>query len=103
MMNIGLNILGRQFEMYQSEYEEAALRVLRSGWYVLGPEVEAFEKEYAVYNGSKFCIGVASGLDALTLSLRALEIGEGDEVIVPANTYIATVLAITEMVQRLFL
>lgn len=95
-MNIGLNILGRQFEMYQSEYEEAALRVLRSGWYILGPEVEAFEKEYAAYTGSKFCIGVASGLDALTLSLRALGIGKGDEVIVPANTYIATVLAVTE-------
>ncbi len=95
-MKIGLNILGRQFDMYQSEYEEAALRVLRSGWYILGPEVEAFEKEYAAYTGSQFCIGVASGLDALTLSLRALGIGAGDEVIVPANTYIATVLAITE-------
>ena len=95
-MNIGLNILGRQFKLYQSEYEESALRVLRSGWYILGPEVEAFEKEYAAYIGSKFCIGVASGLDALTLSLRALGIGKGDEVIVPANTYIATVLAITE-------
>ncbi|WP_037354201.1 DegT/DnrJ/EryC1/StrS aminotransferase family protein [Selenomonas sp. FC4001] len=95
-MKIDLNILGRQFDMYQSEYEEAALRVLRSGWYILGPEVEAFEKEYAAYIGSNFCIGVASGLDALTLSLRALGIGAGDEVIVPSNTYIATVLAITE-------
>ncbi len=95
-MKIGLNILNRQFELYKSEYEEAALRVLRSGWYILGPEVEAFEKEYREYTGSKFCIGVASGLDALTLSLRALGIGKGDEVIVPANTYIATVLAVTE-------
>ena len=94
-MKIDLAVLGRQFELYQEEYEAAALRVLRSGWYVLGPEVEAFEQAFAAYVGRKYCIGVASGLDALTLSVRALGIGAGDEVIVPANTYIATVLAIT--------
>ena len=94
-MKIDLAVLGRQFELYQEEYEEAALRVLRSGWYVLGPEVEAFEQAFAAYVGRKYCIGVGSGLDALTLSVRALGIGSGDEVIVPANTYIATVLAIT--------
>ena len=94
-MKIDLAVLGRQFELYQEEYEAAALRVLRSGWYVLGPEVESFEQAFAAYVGRKYCIGVGSGLDALTLSVRALGIGAGDEVIVPANTYIATVLAIT--------
>ncbi len=94
-MKIDLAILNRQFELYQDEYEKAALKVLRAGWYVLGQEVAAFEKEFANYLGGKFCISVNSGLDALTLSVRALGIGTGDEVIVPANTYIATVLAIT--------
>ena len=94
-MKIDLAILGRQFELHQAEYEQAALKVLRSGWYILGREVKEFEKEFANYLGAKFCIGVNSGLDALTLSVRALGIGKGDEVIVPANTYIATVLAIT--------
>lgn len=95
-MKIDLNILDRQFELYKQEYENAALRVLRSGWYVLGPEVEAFEKEFAAYVGRKYCVGINSGLDALTLSIHALGIGAGDEVLVPANTYIATVLAITK-------
>ena len=94
-MKIDLAILNREFELYQAEYEQAALKVLRAGWYILGREVAAFEKEFADYIGGKFCIGVNSGLDALTLSVRALGIGAGDEVIVPANTYIATVLAIT--------
>lgn len=89
-------VLGRQFELYREEYEEAALRVLRSGRYILGKEGEAFEEEFSRYVGRKFCVGVNSGLDALTLSLRALGIGPGDEVLVPANTYIASVLAITE-------
>jgi dTDP-4-amino-4,6-dideoxygalactose transaminase len=82
--------------MYQKEYEEAALRVLRSGWYVLGNEVSEFEKEFAEYTGRKYCVGLNSGLDALIMSVRALGIGKGDEVIVQANTYIATVLGITE-------
>lgn len=95
-MKIDLAILDRQFNLYKDEYEAVALRVLHSGWYVLGPEVEAFEREFAAYVGRKYCVGLNSGLDALTLSVRALGIGHGDEVIVPANTYIATVLAITE-------
>lgn len=95
-MEINLAVLGRQFELHQTEYEQAALRALRSGWYVLGQEVENFEKEFAEYLGAKFCVGVNSGLDALTLAVRASNIGEGDEVIVQANTFIATVLAITE-------
>lgn len=95
-MNIDLAVLDRQYQQYQVEYENAALRVLCSGWYVLGPEVEAFENEFAAYVGRKYCVGVNSGLDALTLSIHALRIGAGDEVLVPANTYIATVLAITK-------
>lgn len=79
---------------------EAATRVIDSGWYIQGAEVKAFEEEFASYCGSEHCIGVANGLDALTLTLRAWkELGrlkEGDEVIVPANTYIASILAITE-------
>ncbi len=94
-MKIDLAILGRQFDLYRAEYETAALRALRSGWYILGRELENFEREFAEYLGAKFCVGVNSGLDALTLTVRALKIGAGDEVIVPANTYIATVLAIT--------
>ena len=78
----------------------AFTRVLDSGWYIMGKELEAFEQEYAAYCGTRHCIGVGNGLDALTLTLRAwLELGvfaPGDEVIVPANTYIATILAITE-------
>lgn len=95
-MKISLAVLRRQFELYQDEYEEAALRVLRSGWYLLGPELEALEKEFAQFVGAKYCVGLNSGLDALTLGVRVLGIGRGDEVIVPSNTYIATVLAVTE-------
>ncbi|WP_044870722.1 DegT/DnrJ/EryC1/StrS family aminotransferase [Pseudomonas sp. LFM046] len=84
----------------REELLEACARVIDSGWYIAGNELSAFEREYAAYCGSTHCIGVANGLDALTLTLRAwLELGrlqEGDEVIVPANTYIATLLAITE-------
>jgi dTDP-4-amino-4,6-dideoxygalactose transaminase len=78
----------------------AATRVIDSGWYVLGQQVKAFEQEFAAYCGTSHCVGMANGLDALVLTLRAWkELGklkEGDEVIVPANTYIASVLAITE-------
>ena len=95
-MQVKCNVLDRQFQMYQKEYEQAALRVLRSGWYVLGNEVEQFEKEFARFTGRKYCVGLNSGLDALIMSVRALGIGSGDEVIVQANTYIATVLGITE-------
>lgn len=94
-MEIGLAVLDRQYRLHQAEYEAAALRALRSGWYILGKECEAFEREFADYVGAKYAVGVASGLDALTLALRAAGIGAGDEVIVPANTYIATVLAVT--------
>lgn len=76
------------------ELQQAAGAVIASGWYVLGNEVQQFEREFAEYNQSGHCIGIASGLDALILSLAAFEFEKGDEVIVPANTYIATILAI---------
>jgi dTDP-4-amino-4,6-dideoxygalactose transaminase len=68
---------------------------LRSGWYILGAEVEAFEAEFAEYCGVRHCVGVGNGLEALHLALRGWGIGPGDEVIVPSNTYIATWLAVT--------
>jgi dTDP-4-amino-4,6-dideoxygalactose transaminase len=77
------------------EIDAAVARVLDSGWYVLGPEVDAFEVDLATYCEADHAVGVANGLDALSLSLRALDIGSGDEVIVPSNTYIATWLAVS--------
>jgi dTDP-4-amino-4,6-dideoxygalactose transaminase len=79
----------------QPQIDAAVARVLDSGWYILGPEVEAFEADWAAYCGAAHAVGLANGLDALTLSLRALDIGPGDEVIVPSNTYIATWLAVS--------
>lgn len=79
----------------KNELDTAYKRVMESGWYVLGQEVKTFEQEFAQYCGVKHCIGVGNGLDALFLVLKAWDIGAGDEVIVPANTYIATWLAVT--------
>lgn len=85
---------------YRKELITAAARVIDSGWYILGAELEAFESEFARYCGVGHCIGVGNGLDALTLTLRAWKemgrLSDGDEVIVPSHTYIATVLAVTE-------
>lgn len=85
---------------FEPQLSAAISRVVNSGWYLLGEEVSAFEKEYASYIGVKHCIGVANGLDALRLIFKAWietgEMKEGDEVIVPANTYIASILAITD-------
>lgn len=89
------NNLLRQFELHSREYEEKALEVLRSGWYVLGREVASFEKEWAEYIGSKYAVGLASGLDALWISFRLLGIKARDEVIVCSNAYIACVMGIT--------
>lgn len=94
-MKIMANRLDRGFELYQQEYEQKALEVLRSGWYVLGNEVKNFESEFAAYVGADYCVGLASGLDALWIAFRVLDIGEDDEVIVPANTYIASVMGIS--------
>jgi len=78
-----------------TELDAAVLRASRSGWYVGGPEVEAFEADFAAYTQAQYCVGVGNGLDALTLALRALGVGEGDEVIVPSHTFIATWLAVS--------
>ena len=83
------------YEELKNELDEAYQRVMKSGWYILGEEVEAFENEFALYCGTKYCVGVGNGLEALHLILKGYEIGIGDEVIVPANTYIATWLAIS--------
>lgn len=87
--------LGEQVRELRAEIDAAIDRVLSSGWFLLGPELEAFEAEWAEYVGAKYAVGVANGLDALHLSLRASGIGPGDEVIVPSNTYIATWLAVS--------
>lgn len=94
-MKVQFNVLDRQFFKYQAEYEQKALDVLRSGWYILGKEVQEFEKEFAEYLGVKNVVGVDNGLNALVLTFRALEIGEDDEVIVQGNTYIASVMGIS--------
>lgn len=90
-----INDLLPQFQLYQEEYEAKALEVLRSGWYVLGKEVNEFEKEFADYVGTEYAVGVANGLDALWISLKVLGLKPGDEVIVQSNTYIATIMSIT--------
>ncbi|PHQ98800.1 MAG: erythromycin biosynthesis sensory transduction protein eryC1 [Marinosulfonomonas sp.] len=87
--------LGAAYRELKPEIDTAVARVLDSGWYILGPEVERFEAEWAEYCGASHAVGVANGLDALILALRALEVGAGDEVIVPSNTYIATWLAVS--------
>lgn len=95
-MNVEFTVLKRLFELHKEEYEAAILHVLHSGRYVLGDELEKFENEFAEYIGVKHCIGLNSGLDALILAVRALGIGTGDEVIVPGNTFIGSVIGITE-------
>lgn len=83
------------YEELKSELDAAYQRFMRSAWYILGQECEAFEREFAAYCGAKHCVGVGNGLEALHLLLRAYGIGKGDEVIVPSNTYIATWLAVS--------
>ena len=79
----------------REELDDAYTRVVDSGWFIIGNELEQFEREFALYCGTKYCIGVGSGLDALLLILRGMDIGERDEVILPANTFIATALAVS--------
>jgi dTDP-4-amino-4,6-dideoxygalactose transaminase len=86
--------LGKSNKPFLDDYREQFDAVLRSGWFILGEEVAAFEREFAAYCGSQYCVGVASGLDALHLALRCLNLPPHSEVIVPSNTYIATILAI---------
>lgn len=80
----------------KEEIDAVVARVMDSGWYILGTEVEAFETEWAEYCNARHCVGVGNGLDALHLTLRAMDVGPGDEVIVPSNTYIATWLAVSQ-------
>lgn len=86
--------LARSNAEFMAELEAAASRVIRSGWYVLGQEVSAFEKEFGEYIGVRHCIGVANGLDALILSIEALDLPAGSDILVASNTYIATIIAI---------
>lgn len=86
--------LGRVNQSFVEEYKKIFSETLQRGWFILGRNVENFEKEFAAYCGSKFCVGVASGLDALLLSLKVFDFKTNDEVIVPSNTYIATILSI---------
>jgi dTDP-4-amino-4,6-dideoxygalactose transaminase len=95
MMKVPFLDLKAVYSEIKDELDAAYARVMSSGWYILGAEVEDFESEFAAYCGARHCIGVANGLDALHLILRGYGIGEGDEVIVPANTYIATWLAVS--------
>jgi dTDP-4-amino-4,6-dideoxygalactose transaminase len=94
-MNVPFLDLHAPYRELQTEFDAAYRRVMESGWFIMGAELEAFEHEFAVYCGVKHCIGVGNGLEALHLVLRAYGIGEGDEVIVPANTYIATWLGVS--------
>lgn len=86
--------LNKVNQPYLKEFNSAFCQVLDSGWFVLGHNVEEFEKEFARYNNVKYCVGVASGLDALILSLMVLDLDSRSEIIVPSNTYIATILSI---------
>lgn len=94
-MNIPFLDLSTPYQELQDELDSAYRRVMESGWYIMGEEVDVFEREFAAYCGVRHCIGVANGLDALHLILRAYGIGDGDEVIIPSNTYIATWLAVS--------
>lgn len=95
-MNVPFLDLEATYLELSDEIDAAVQHVLRSGWYILGEEVEAFEREFANYCEVSYCVGVGNGLDALHLGLLALNVGPGDEVIVPSNTYIATWLAVSQ-------
>lgn len=94
-MEIFQNVMARAYQMHQQEYEDKALAVLRSGWYILGEEDKRFEAEFASYIGAPHCVGLANGLDALILAFRTLGVGTGDEVIVCANAYVACTMGIS--------
>lgn len=95
-MNIPFLDLAAAYRELQTDIDAAVARSLASGYYIGGPEVTAFEQEFAAYTEAKHCVGVANGLDALHLTLRAMNVGPGDEVIVPSNTFIATWLAVSQ-------
>lgn len=96
-MTVPVNELVRGYHLYEEEYNEKAISVLKSGWYILGKEVEAFEEEFAAALGENcYCAGVDNGLNAIRLGLHACGISNGDEVIVQSNGYIATMLGVTQ-------
>lgn len=95
MKRVFFNPLEKGYFAHQEEMEKKILEVLRSGWYILGREVSAFEKNFANYMGSQYAVGCDNGLNAIVLALRTLNIGPGDEVLIQSNAYIACVLAIT--------
>ena len=99
-MKINFLDMKAQYLELKDDLDKAYYQFMESGWYVLGEEVDSFEHEYAAYTGTRYCVGVSNGLDAIVLSLQALNINPGDEVIVPANTYIATWLAVSEVEAR---
>ena len=94
-----MNIPFVSFEKMHNEIKDEVLakmqEIYEKNWFIQGPEVTAFEEEFAAYCGTKYCVGCGNGLDALFLALKAYGIKEGDEVIVPSNTYIATALAVS--------
>src|SRR6185312_5271932 len=92
---IVMNDFKKEYNFFETEINKAITDTLESGWYILGKKVEEFENNFAVYTGTKYCIGVANGLEALQIALMALGIGKGDEVLTVSNTAVATVLAIT--------
>ena len=92
--------LAKSNAAFLEEIKSAINKVVDSGWFVLGPEVEKFEKEFSAHTGGGYCVGVANGLDALTLSIKALELPDDSEILVASNTYIATILAIIEAGHR---
>jgi len=96
-MTVAFSDFNSPYQELKDELDSAYARFIASGWYILGQEVEKFEEEYANYCGVKYCVGVANGLDAMQLVLKAWGIGPGDEVIVPSNTYIATWLAVSNI------
>jgi len=96
MKTIPFNNLKLEYKKYRRKYNRSIQNVLRKGEYILGEEVERFENSFSKYIGSEYCVGVNSGLDALKLTIRALGYGPSDEIIVPSNTYIASIIAISE-------
>ena len=94
-MRVKVTDFPKEYNVLKEELDRAYRRVMESGWYILGEEVKEFEKEFSKFVGSKYCVGVGNGLDALHLGLVALGVKEGDEVIVPSNTYVATWIAVS--------
>src|SRR5580700_6248290 len=99
-MNVPFLELKPAYDELRADLDAAYRRVMDSGWYLFGRELETFEAEYARYCGTAYCIGVANGLEALQLALMAAGLGPGDEVLVPSNTYIATWLAVSSVGAR---